>query len=111
MPDIYSDMTGPAAPEQTTLRKQCSQSQVSASLELRREKGKGDLQGQPQKPEGCQGAETYSLMSGSHRETLGICTAPGLTGSKTQLPEINTHTHTLSLFINIYIFIAVAMGF
>lgn len=95
-------MTGPAAPEQTTLRKQCSHSHRSASLELGSEKGKGGLQGQPQKPEGCQGAETYSLMTGSHRQTTGICTALGLTGSRTQLPEINTHT--LSLYKHIYIF-------
>lgn len=54
MPDIYSDMTGPAAPAQTTLRKQRSHSQRSASLELGSEKEKRDLQGQPQKPEGCQ---------------------------------------------------------
>lgn len=45
MPVIYSDMTGPAAPEQTTVKMQCSPSHKSASLELGREKGKGDLEG------------------------------------------------------------------
>lgn len=93
MPDIYSDMTGPAAAEQTTLKKQCSPSHKPASLQLRSEKGKGDLEGQPQKPKGGQGAETYTLMTGT--QTTGICTALGLTGSRTQLLEINTHSLSL----------------
>lgn len=102
MPDIYSDMTGPAVPEQTTSKKQCSPSHKSASLEPESEKEKGDLEGQPQKPKGCQGAESYNLiMTGT--QTAVIYTALGLTGSRTQLLEINT------LFINVYIYIYVYM--
>lgn len=76
-------------------------------LELESKKGKGDLQGQPQKPTGYKGAEAYGLATGSHSQNTGTSTAAGLAGCRPLLLEINTHT----LSINTTIFTAATMGF
>lgn len=109
MPDVYSGMTGPAAPERTALRKQCSHSQRSASLELRVKKEGGfarstsKTRGKPR----CRNLQFNDWQSQTVYWDLHCTKTNRLQDSTSR----NEYIHTHSLFINICIFIAVAMGF